>query len=168
MAHSDIQVESERRIGAQTLIRDSEGRVLLVQPTYRNALQLPGGAVHRNEQVADAAMRELAEETGLHRLITHHFGVDQIPPNPSTGAVEGYNFVCDGGIVTEAERAALSIPVGASQEIKVLEWVTVDELVERAEPYMVARVLGALSLADHGLRQPLFYIGEPASERHAG
>ena len=46
---------------------DAAGRVLVVKQTtgpFAGAWLLPGGAVERDERVADAARRELAEETG--------------------------------------------------------------------------------------------------------
>ncbi|WP_051711493.1 NUDIX domain-containing protein [Streptomyces sp. NRRL S-350] len=164
--HKDIQQQPARRIGALVLIRDGEGRVLLEETTYREGAQLPGGAVHQGEQVADGAARELAEETGLSRVIAFHLGVDQIPANPNTGAVEGFNFICDGGFVTDAEKARLSIPVGASEEIKALVWVSLDELDDHTAPYMAARIRIAVDHAEAGLRQPLLYIGQPAGARH--
>lgn len=42
-----------------------QGRVLLVQTSYRNELSLPGGEVKRGEKVNLAARRELLEELGL-------------------------------------------------------------------------------------------------------
>jgi ADP-ribose pyrophosphatase YjhB (NUDIX family) len=39
--------------------------VLLVKPSYRRGWGLPGGALKRNEQSADAVRRETIEETGI-------------------------------------------------------------------------------------------------------
>jgi len=44
----------------------SEGRLLVVETSYRpGLLDLPGGAVERGERPIAAALRELAEETGI-------------------------------------------------------------------------------------------------------
>ncbi|MCL6606614.1 MAG: NUDIX hydrolase [Geminicoccaceae bacterium] len=44
----------------------SEGRLLVVETSYRPGLiDLPGGAVERGERPIAAALRELAEETGI-------------------------------------------------------------------------------------------------------
>ncbi|MBO1412998.1 NUDIX domain-containing protein [Streptomyces sp. FH025] len=162
--------EATRRIGAVVMVRNQDGEVLMAETHYRKGLQLPGGAVHQGEQIADGAMRELAEETGLRRVIEFHLGVDQIPANPSSGACEGFNFICDGGFASAEEVDALKrqgVPIGARDEIKAFAWVPLSELDDLAEPYMAARVRAAVQIADSGLRQPLLYIGRSATERHA-
>lgn len=40
-------------------------RILMIRHSYRNGLTWPGGSVRRGETPADAARRELKEETGL-------------------------------------------------------------------------------------------------------
>jgi 8-oxo-dGTP pyrophosphatase MutT (NUDIX family) len=52
-------------LGALALVVDGEGRVLLVQLTYRRGWYLPGGGVRRREGLDEAARRELREEVGV-------------------------------------------------------------------------------------------------------
>ncbi|HUR48882.1 MAG TPA: NUDIX domain-containing protein [Acidimicrobiales bacterium] len=55
-----------RTIGAQIIVLDDRGGVLLVRHSYdRAALRLPGGGVKRSETFAECAARELREETSL-------------------------------------------------------------------------------------------------------
>ncbi|GAA2264793.1 hypothetical protein GCM10010145_43840 [Streptomyces ruber] len=51
--------------GAQVLLRDDEGRVLFQQRADSGVWELPAGACEEDGDFADAAVRELAEETGL-------------------------------------------------------------------------------------------------------
>lgn len=64
-------------LGVRVVATDAEGRVLLVKHTYVAGWWLPGGGVDRGETTQAAALRELAEETGMiatvpPRLISVH------------------------------------------------------------------------------------------------
>lgn len=64
-------------LGVRVVATDGEGRVLLVKHTYLAGWWLPGGGVDRGEATQTAAVRELAEETGMiatlpPRLISVH------------------------------------------------------------------------------------------------
>lgn len=52
-------------MGALLVVQDSERRLLLVRQSYTSGWSLPGGLLGRHESPADAAARELVEETGL-------------------------------------------------------------------------------------------------------
>jgi 8-oxo-dGTP pyrophosphatase MutT (NUDIX family) len=52
-------------VGVLGLVVDADGRVLLVEQTYRSGWYLPGGGVHRKEPLDEALRRELREEVGV-------------------------------------------------------------------------------------------------------
>jgi ADP-ribose pyrophosphatase YjhB (NUDIX family) len=54
-----------RRIAAGALIRDQTGRICLVDPTYKDFWQLPGGTVEADESPSAGCRREVREELGL-------------------------------------------------------------------------------------------------------
>lgn len=55
-----------RTEGAHVLVRDDQGRILVVRTTYLGpGWMLPGGRVERSETPHAAAVRETREETGI-------------------------------------------------------------------------------------------------------
>jgi ADP-ribose pyrophosphatase YjhB (NUDIX family) len=56
-------------------LRDAQGRVLLVRHSEGGVWLLPGGAIEPTEVPADAAVREMFEETGLLVRLTRLVGV---------------------------------------------------------------------------------------------
>lgn len=70
--------------GVRVIIPDEEGKILMVKQSHegKDIWMLPGGAVEEAENTAEAAVREVFEETGLEvrigRLIWHVEEVSEI------------------------------------------------------------------------------------------
>ena len=70
---------ARKRMAATALFRDAEGRVLVVDPVYKAAWDLPGGAVEADESPHAACRREVVEELGLDRPPGRVLAVDWVP-----------------------------------------------------------------------------------------
>ena len=65
-------------IGAMALIQDEQGRILVVEHTYRRQMPwgLPGGWLKTAESPEAGLMREVFEETGLHVRVEQLLAAD--------------------------------------------------------------------------------------------
>jgi ADP-ribose pyrophosphatase YjhB (NUDIX family) len=70
---------TNRKASASVVARDEHGRVLLLRRTDNDLWTIPTGAVKRGETVAEAAVRECREETGLEVEITGIVGIFSTP-----------------------------------------------------------------------------------------
>lgn len=57
--------QARKRVGADAILRDGHGRILLVDPDYKPDWDLPGGMIEANEPPLDGLLRELKEELNL-------------------------------------------------------------------------------------------------------
>ncbi|MEU2829384.1 NUDIX hydrolase [Streptomyces lavendulae] len=118
--------------GAAALYRDVRGRVLLVEPNYREGWALPGGTVEsdRNESPRTAARRESAEEIGIDVPLGRLLAVDWSlgPGRPPLVA-----YLYDGGVL-DADR----LDAVVLQEEELLSWKLVEP--ERLTEYLPGAV----------------------------
>src|SRR5258708_39344189 len=84
--HVYVASLARKRMAAGSLCRDRAGRVLLVDPVYRDTWDLPGGAVEAEESPQAACRREVAEELGLDRPVGRVLALDWVPSRPERSA----------------------------------------------------------------------------------
>jgi 8-oxo-dGTP pyrophosphatase MutT (NUDIX family) len=105
---------NRKRMSAGVLFRDSAGRVLLVEPSYKPHWDIPGGAVEADEPPWRTVTREVREELGIDHPLGALLVVDYMPADERMP--EGVAFIFDGGLVTDAEVAALADRTGREGE----------------------------------------------------
>lgn len=66
-------------VAVAVVVKDNKGRVLLIRRSDNNYWALPGGAQDLGETVANAAIREVEEETGVRVELTGISGVYSDP-----------------------------------------------------------------------------------------
>lgn len=111
------------RVIGHVLFRDENDRVLLVQTTYKQDWELPGGVVEADEPPRVGAEREVFEETGLRVSLGQPLVVDWMPPY--LGWDDALEFIFDGG---RLDAAAVGRMHPADGEIAALHWVAPGEL----------------------------------------
>lgn len=163
MSHSDDYFRSppRRRIGLLALIRDLDGRVLVVDKRYQQdkapqSCGLVGGSAEGDELPLTAWKREVAEETGLRLTPGRLLVNDYVPRNGTTA--EGYNYVYDGGVL--APDTEIVLP---PEELVGYALVPPAELESRMTAHGVRRTLAALEALVRGTVADLVY-GFPAAE----
>ncbi|MFF1281401.1 NUDIX domain-containing protein [Streptomyces sp. NPDC058299] len=132
--------------GAAALFRDAEGRVLLVEPNYREGWALPGGTIESDdgETPRRGARRETLEEIGLDRELGRLLAVDWVR---GVGRPPLVAYLYDGGLLTETDLKAIRL-----QEEELLSWQLVarDDLTAYLPGALGRRVLAALDVLADG------------------
>ncbi|MGH3670587.1 MAG: NUDIX domain-containing protein [Pseudonocardiaceae bacterium] len=137
---------SRKRMAAGMLFRDGQGRVLLVEPSYKPDWEIPGGVVEADESPWAAAARELAEELGWDRPVGRLLVVDHVRAHDSRP--EGVAFVFDGGVLDEADMVRM---VFADGEIVSAALHTLAQAREKVKPALAERLGAALEAVEQGV-----------------
>lgn len=132
-----------RRIAASVLLTDPAGAMLIVEPTYKEGWEIPGGAVEDGESPRAGAAREVAEELGIARTPGALLVVDHVPADGRR--TEGLIVVFDGGQVDDPATLVL-----ARDELRSYAFVAADRLGEFLPALQTRRALAALRARGEG------------------
>lgn len=142
---------ARKRMAATAFFRDREGRVLIVNPAYKPAWDLLGGAAEADESPHAACRREVAEELGLDRPPGRVLAVDWVPTRrigpDQTPLHDGVIIVYDGGVLSPAEVREIVL---ADEELTGFEFVTADEAAGRVTPLVARRIAACLKACAAG------------------
>lgn len=127
----------QKRIGAGVLLRNEAGQVLLVETTYKEHWEIPGGLVEVGESPREAAFRECVEELGVElgigAPVCIHYTEGVLPG-------DGVMFVFDAG-VTARTPDTFTLP---PDELRSARFVEPRDLAQYLSPTMVPRLLAAI------------------------
>lgn len=132
-----------RRLASSALIRDPHGRVLVVEPNYRDGWTLPGGTVEAGEDPRTGCFREVLEEVGLQlpegRLLVVAHGLAAGIWGDSVA------FLYDGGVIPEDTEITLQ-----EEELDSHRWAEPDEILGYVGDRMGRMILSGLEQLETG------------------
>lgn len=131
--------QARKRVAVDVVILDLAGRVLLVEPTYKDFWDLPGGMAEANEPPRAAVERELREELGLDIRVGRLLLLDWDGPHGPWD--DQLLFVFDAGPLTDERAAGLRV---ADAELAACAFLPVNEAVSRLRADMAERLVRAL------------------------
>ncbi len=146
-----------KRAIAQLLIRDTAGRVLLCNLTYKKDWDLPGGVVEINESPREGVVREVEEELSLEIPARDLLLTDWLPP--WQGWDDAVCLVFDGG---EHDPAIEDRIVPQAREIRQARFCSMEEVHERCTDFTARRIVTALgNLSPDGRQVGFSESGRP-------
>jgi 8-oxo-dGTP pyrophosphatase MutT (NUDIX family) len=131
-----------KRMGAGALIRDTQGRVLIVEPAYKSAWEVPGGAVDADESPRGACEREVTEELGLRLVAGRLLCMEWQGPEPDR--TESLMFIYDGGVL---DKQTITL---AASELTSYAFVDSEDLDQYVAPRLSRRLRAALLAIERG------------------
>jgi 8-oxo-dGTP pyrophosphatase MutT (NUDIX family) len=137
--------QARKRVAADVLIRDQAGLILLVEPTYKDFWDLPGGMAEANEPPRAAAERELREELGLGAHVGRPLVLDWDGPHGPWD--DQLVFVFDSDALTDAQVANLRV---IDPELASFAFLPLAEAVRRLRPDMADRLMRAVNASESG------------------
>ncbi|POX51142.1 NUDIX hydrolase [Streptomyces sp. Ru71] len=133
---------AQPRMAAGALFFDSDGRVLMVEPTYKDYWDVPGGYVEVGESPLQAAVREVREELGISVSLGRLLAVDWAP-NDAEGDKVLYLF--DGGQLPP--ELLDQVALGAD-ELRAFHFVPLADIEKRTIPRLARRIRSAAQARD--------------------
>ena len=106
-----------------------DNHVLMVKASYKNEWTFPSGVVDMGESPAQAAQRELAEETGLALELSPQDIVAVIYTGSDGASRDRFNIAFCKELPAQLPLTALAIP---NDEITAAEWVPFPKVAQKA------------------------------------
>ncbi|MEU8224239.1 NUDIX hydrolase [Kribbella sp. NPDC048915] len=131
-----------KTVAGGALIRDRDGRILFLEPTYKPTFDIPGGIVKADESPYDACRREVREEIGLDLPIGRLLVVDWIPAQGPW--FDQLAFVFDGGVLDD-----ITLTLDPT-EARAHHYLTLADVASRLRPSMTRRLTLALDALTTG------------------
>ncbi|MEY9937462.1 NUDIX domain-containing protein [Streptacidiphilus sp. MAP5-3] len=133
-------------MAATVVVTRTDGRVLILQPSYKQHAELPGGMVEAHESPADGAARELWEELGLEWEVGRVLAVDTSSARQSKHGRALSTFVFALKPLTPEQSEAMVL----GDEVSSVRWLTREQAREALPWRLAARMDAALDARASG------------------
>ncbi|MFD5423743.1 NUDIX domain-containing protein [Streptomyces sp. NPDC127069] len=158
MSENEHEAKMARpRMAAGALFFDEADRILLVEPSYKDYRDVPGGYVEQGESPRQACVREVREELGIEPPIGRLLVVDWAP-NPGEGDKVLYLF--DGGRLSADLRHRIALQ---ADELRGYGFHTSDQVPGLTIPRLARRIAAAVQARADGLAAYLEWGESPES-----
>ncbi|MFE1027193.1 NUDIX domain-containing protein [Streptomyces sp. NPDC058818] len=146
MSENEHEAKMARpRMAAGALFFDEADRVLLVEPSYKDYRDIPGGYVEEGESPRQACVREVQEELGIAPHIGRLLVVDWAP-NPGEGDKVLYLF--DGGCLSAEDRRRIVLQ---ADELRSYDFHDADQVPDLTIPRLARRITAGIQARMNGL-----------------
>lgn len=158
MSREEFIATLPRKVAAAgALVRDGQGQVLIIKPTYKAGWEIPGGCVEVGESARAACAREALEELGVALDVGRLLVVE----HEMTTEGDGIKFVYDCGTVASVDGMTVR-----TDEVDEVAFVGPDELNSYLPPQQARRLAAALQALEQAVLVELVNgeaVGPPSS-----
>jgi ADP-ribose pyrophosphatase YjhB (NUDIX family) len=130
-------------MAAGAIFTDSDGKILIVKPTYKEGWEIPGGLIEKDESPAQACAREIKEELGIDFVPGRLLCVDYRSNTDDRG--DRIMFIFDGGII--GDRVVFFPP----NELSEYRFVTMDAIPFMFNERLARRIPKAVEAISRGV-----------------
>lgn len=149
----------KKRMGSGALLFNTQGEVLLVEPSYKPTWEIPGGVVEAHESPKQCCEREIKEELDISLDVNCLLCVDY---NATTDTrLESLMFIFDGGVLTPSEIASIKLQ---ADELLSFQFFDRNHLPLNISPTLKARIMSSWANRSSILAEQSVYFEEGKNE----
>lgn len=151
------------RVAAGVLFTDDQDRILMVVPTYKDYLDIPGGYVEHGETPYQAAQREVFEELGIKPPIGRLLVADWWQDSPEANGGAKLLLIFNGGRLLPDQRTMIAVD---GEEIAAAEFRDLEDLDELTIARLANRIRKAVAALAN---EAVFYLedGQDKPTQHS-
>jgi len=137
----------QKRWWAWALFFDTQWNILLLEPSYKDDWEIPGGIIEDNESPKEACEREVYEELWLETNVWNLLCLEYQREED-----DSYMFIFDGWIISDTEIEEIVLQVS---EILSYHFLSLEEIKNKVLDKMFIRIQKAVDAREN--RETIYY-----------